>query len=110
MAARTVAGKAARVGQACPSVLQSRGHRGAFGADQKYSAGTALSSNHRHCEERKRRSNPACFPHDGLLRRYAPRNDERKSVRRHDRALDLAKTDAKTVALAPTAHHERIAV
>src|SRR5260370_5941412 len=35
---------------------------------------------------------------------------ERKSFRRQNCALDLAKTNAKTVALAPAAHDERIAV
>src|SRR5882757_8106624 len=50
------------------------------------------------------------LPLDGLLRRCAPRNDEKSLLGRDDRPLDLAKTDAVAVALAPAAHHQRIAV
>src|SRR3954451_16101056 len=63
---------------------------------------------------RAERSNPCLHLwRGGLLRRFAPRNDaerERASPRRQNRPLDLAKSDAVAVALAPAAHHERIAV
>src|SRR5207244_60878 len=35
---------------------------------------------------------------------------ERASLRRQNRPLDLTETDAISVALAPAAHHERVAV
>src|SRR5215207_7655137 len=58
----------------------------------------------------KRRSNPRLSKRiDGLLR-FARNDGERASLRRQNRPLDLAKTDAVAVALAPAAHDERIAV
>src|SRR3954466_1991518 len=42
---------------------------------------------------------------------YESRNDgERALLRRQNRPLDLAETDAIAVALAPAAHHQRVAV
>src|SRR3954447_1942293 len=39
-----------------------------------------------------------------------PRDDESALLRRQNRPLDLAETDAVAVALAPAAHHQRVAV
>src|SRR4051812_11702965 len=55
-----------------------------------------------------------CFVADAPLHKrfaFVAGNDaKRASPRRGDRPLDLAEPDTVTVALAPTAHHERVAV
>src|SRR6185437_2761667 len=49
-----------------------------------------------------RRGNPDCFASLAMTKG--------ESLGRHNRAFHLAETDAVAVALAPAAHHERIAV
>src|SRR6266481_2620198 len=70
--------------------------------------------------ERNRRSNPVlvsatleCLSEPVIGRRFAPTRwlaMTEKSLRRQNRALDRTEADAIAVALAPAAHHERIAV
>src|ERR1700753_2510422 len=112
MAARRVRHQASAVGQARAPQIQRGGYRGAFGENQKYFAGaaieilTARSSNVIASESKQSRA--AAQKLDCFVA-YAPRNDENLSRRKY-RRLDFADADAIAVALAPAAHHQRIAV
>src|ERR1700675_1719402 len=107
MAAWVIGGKAPAVEPARAIVLQSGGHRGAFGTDQGYSAGAALNC------PRIARSPCDEAIHSFFAARWIASLTlamTGKLPRRHDRALDFAKTDAIAVALAPAVHHKRVTI
>ena len=108
--------EASAVGQARASEIQPRGCRRAFGAAEGYSAAGAVNylvivdsraseAKPIHARSNARRSMVWIASSLALLAMT-----ERASLRRHDRPLDLAEADAVAVALAPAAHHQRIAV